>query len=67
MSEALYTSVNRIVWRKHAKGPGVATFEYIDGGHDHRKMSQYEARNLAGRLGLAVLQERHDVEEWIRP
>ena len=28
MDETLYTNVIRIVWRQHAKGPGVATFEY---------------------------------------
>jgi hypothetical protein len=44
--------VASVVWREHQKGPGVATFEYRDGGHDHREMSQYEARNLAEGFGL---------------
>jgi len=66
MDETLYTNVVRIVWRRHAKGPGIATFEYVDSGHDHRPMSQYEARNLAGSIGLALLQEHADIEEWVR-
>jgi len=66
MSESLYTNVKRIVWREHAKRPGVATFEYVDGGHDHREMSQYEVLNLAESLGLVGLQEGHDVQEWVR-
>jgi len=66
MAETPYSDVKRIVWRQHAKGPGVATFEYLDGGHDHRKMSQYEATNLARSLGLVDLQERHDLHEWVR-
>jgi hypothetical protein len=66
MGETLYTNVIRMLWRQHAKGPGVATFDYDDGGHDHRKMSQYEARNLAQSLGLGAVQERPDIEEWVR-
>jgi hypothetical protein len=66
MSESPYANVKRVVWREHPKGPGVATFEYVDGGHDHRVMSQYEARNLAESQGLVDLQERHDVHEWVR-
>ena len=61
-----YANVQRIVWREHAKGPGVATFEYTDGGHDHRKMSQYEAANLAESLGLAAIQDRPEYHEWVR-
>jgi hypothetical protein len=32
---------NSIVWcgTEHTKGPGDATFEYTDGGHDHQEMS----------------------------
>jgi len=67
MDQTLDANVVRIVWRRHAKGPGIATFEYADAGHDHRPMSQYEARNLAGSLGLAMLHEHVDIEEWVRP
>jgi hypothetical protein len=66
VDEPLYGNVNRIMWRQHAKGPGVATFEYVDGGHDHREMSQYQATNLAQSLGLVDLQGRHDIHEWVR-
>jgi hypothetical protein len=66
MSESLYTNVKRIVWREHAKGPGVATFEYADAGHDHREMSQYQAANLAASLGMVDLQGRYDIHEWVR-
>ncbi len=66
MTESVYTNVRRIVWREHAKGPGVATFEYVDGGHDHREMSQYQTTNLASSLGLVDLQGRPDVQEWVR-
>ena len=58
--------VQRIVWREHAKAPGVATFEYDDGGHDHREVSQYEARSLAEGLGLIGLHDRPEYQEWIR-
>jgi hypothetical protein len=61
-----YTTLMRIVWRDHPKGPGVATFEYVDGGHDHREMSQYQVVNLAEGLGLVALQEGPDVQEWVR-
>jgi hypothetical protein len=66
MSESPYSNVERIVWREHPKGPGIATFEYTDGGHDHRQMSQYEARNLAQSLGLVDLQEKSEIHEWVR-
>jgi hypothetical protein len=66
MSESAYSNVKGIVWRDHLKGPGVATFEYLDGGHDHREMSQYEMRSLAERLGLTILQDHHDLQEWAR-
>jgi len=55
-----------MVWREHASGPGVATFNYADGGHDHREMSQYEARSLAERLGMSELQDLPDYQEWVR-
>ena len=58
--------VLRMVWREHASGPGVATFNYADGGHDHREMSQYEARSLAERLGMSELQDLPDYQEWVR-
>ena len=67
MSEPIYTNLKRLTWRAHAKGPGIATFEYVDGGHDHQEMSHYHARNFAQRFGLLVVQERNDVEEWVRP
>jgi len=66
MTGTIDTNVKRMVWRRHAKGPGVATFEYADGGHDHQQMSQYEANNLAGSLGLAALQDEPDYHEWVR-
>jgi len=60
-------SVRRLVWREHAHGPGGATFEYDDGGHDHHQMSPYEARGVAERLGFVALQDRPEYQEWIRP
>ncbi len=66
MTATLYTNINRIVWREHAKGPGVATFDYTDGGHDHREMSQYQAATLAQSLGLSALQDQTDFHEWVR-
>ena len=58
--------VQRIVWREHAKAPGVATFEYVDGGHDHREVSQYESRSLAGSLGLVEVRDSPEFKEWVR-
>ena len=66
MSDSLYTNVTSIVWREHVNGPGVATFEYADGGHDHQQMSQYQAANLAESLGLAAMQEHPEFREWVR-
>lgn len=66
MDKNPYSNVERIVWREHAKGPGVATFEYSDGDHDHQEMSQYEARNLAESLGLVDLRETDGVKEWVQ-
>jgi hypothetical protein len=65
MSESSHSNLRRLVWREHAKGPGIATFEYVDGGHDHRPMSQYEAASLAGAAGLVELEERPDLHEWV--
>ena len=61
-----YDNLVRLVWREHEKGPGVATFEYHDGGHDHRAMSQYEAANLAQAAGLVQLNQEYEVREWVR-
>ena len=61
------TSVNRLVWREHLQGPGIATFDYDDGGHDHQQMSHHQARSHAQRLGLMSLQDRPEYQEWIRP
>lgn len=58
--------VERIIWREHAKGPGVLTLLYVDGGHDHREASQYETRSLAQGLGLTALHDRPEYQEWIR-
>ena len=66
MTDSLETYVLRMVWRDHAKGPGVATFEYADASHDHRDMSPYEARTLADGLGLVPQQQRPDFQEWVR-
>ena len=66
MTATHYANVQRIVLREHAKGPGVATFEYTDGGHDHRDMSQYQATNLAESLDFAAIQDRPDYHEWVR-
>jgi len=66
MTESQYSYVRRIVWRALATGPGVATLEYVDGGQDHRKMSQYQARFLAESIDLVALHEGHDLQEWIR-
>jgi len=66
MREGLYHDLRRLVWREHQKGPGVATFDYVDGGHDHQEMSQYQAANLAGTLGLVALQDHPDIHEWVR-
>jgi len=55
-----------MLWREHAKGPGVATFEYAVGGHDHREMSHYEARSVAEGLGLVEVQDRPEFQEWVR-
>jgi len=66
MVDAPYANVKRIVWREHPKGPGVVTFEYVDGGHDHREMSPYAARDLASSLGLVDLQEHDELREWVR-
>ena len=65
-SELLYPDLKRLVWRDHSMGPGVATFEYADGGHDHREMSKYEANRLAMSIGLVAIQDRPDVHEWVR-
>jgi hypothetical protein len=61
-----YSNIVRIVWREHDKSRGVATFEYTDGGHDHREMSQYQASTLAASLGLSAIQDRPDFHEWVR-
>jgi hypothetical protein len=66
MTDSQNSSVRRLVWRDHAKGPGVATFEYADGGHDHRPMSQYEARTLAADHGLVLSHQDDAVHEWNR-
>jgi len=66
MTATLYSNIVRIVWREHVKGPGVATFEYSDGGHDHREMSKYQVANLAESLGLSALQDHPDFHEWVR-
>lgn len=66
MVESPETSINRLVWRDHEQGPGVVTFEYDDGGHDHQQMSQYEVRVKAEGLGLVALQDRPEYQEWIR-
>jgi len=66
MTATQYSNIVRIVWREHATSPGVATFEYTDGGHDHREVSQYEAATLAEGLGLSALQDRPDFHEWVR-
>jgi hypothetical protein len=65
MTDSLETTVRRMVWREHAKGPGVATFEYGDGGHDHRDMSPYEARTVADGLGLVAVRQRPEFQEWV--
>jgi len=64
--DTTYSHVERLIWRDHRKGPGVATFEYDDGGHDHQKMSFYEARNLADSIGLTELEDKANIKEWIR-
>jgi hypothetical protein len=61
-----YANIQRIVWRDHAKGPGVATFEYFDGGHDHREMSRYQVATLAESLGLSAIRDQPDIHEWVR-
>ncbi len=66
MTDTQNSSVRRLVWREHAKGPGVATFEYDDGGHDHRAMSQYEARTLAADHGLVLSHQGDTLHEWQR-
>ncbi len=66
VTATLYTNINRIVWRQHAKGPGVATFDYTDGGHDHREMSKHQVATLAESLGLSALQDQPDFHEWVR-
>ena len=66
MAYSLNTNVTSIVWREHAKGPGVATFQYDDGGHDHQQLSQYEARNLAESVGLVELEDHAEFKEWVK-
>jgi len=64
--DTTYSHVERLIWRDHRKGPGVATFEYDDGGHDHQKMSFYEARTLAESVGLTELADKVESKEWIK-
>jgi hypothetical protein len=66
VNESPYRDLWRITWRLHAKGPGVATFDYNGGGHDHRGMSQYEARNIAEGRGLTELEDGPEFKEWVR-
>jgi hypothetical protein len=65
MTDRTHSKLRRLVWREHAKGPGVATFEYEDGGHDHRQMSQYEAASVASASGLVEREDGPDLHEWV--
>jgi hypothetical protein len=67
VTASLYSNLLRLVWRDHASGPGVATFEYSDGGHDHREMSRYQLTALAEGLGFKAVQQGPDLQEWVRP